>query len=129
MPTSASFARRAAGTALAAAGAAHSAGDVALALAREAELARERAEEVAEFAEEQARGAREYITRVLEPELAEERAKRAALLARGGTGRGGGEDPGAGGVLAPRYASREPAREKGRRFRWPFSRKPLSRKE
>ena len=70
-------ARRAAEDAMAMTHAARSARDVALALAREAEEARERAEEVAEFAQEHARGAREYITRVLEPELAAERAKHA----------------------------------------------------
>ena len=67
-------ARRASETALAAASAAQSARDVAMALAREAEDARVRAEEAAEFEREHARGSREYMARVLEPELADERA-------------------------------------------------------
>ena len=67
-------ARRASETALAAASAAQTARDVAMALAREADGARVRAEEAAEFEREHARGSREYIARVLEPELADERA-------------------------------------------------------
>jgi PAS domain S-box-containing protein len=72
-------ARRAAEGALAMAHAAQSARDIALTLAREANAARERAEEAAEFAQEHLRGTREYIARVLEPELADERARRAAV--------------------------------------------------
>ncbi|MBA4158821.1 MAG: hypothetical protein H0X65_15280 [Gemmatimonadetes bacterium] len=55
--------------------------DIALGLAREAQAARECAEEEAEFAREHARGAAEYMAKVLEPELAEERARRANLEA------------------------------------------------
>ncbi|MBW3570920.1 MAG: hypothetical protein KY467_07430 [Gemmatimonadetes bacterium] len=69
-------ARRAADQALATAHAAHAARDAAMDQAREAQAGRARAEEAAEFAEEHARGAREYIRRVLEPELAAERARR-----------------------------------------------------
>jgi PAS domain S-box-containing protein len=72
-------ARRAAETALATANAAHSERDIAQAHSRQAQLARERAEERAEFAQEQARGAHRYITQVLEPELAAERAKCSVL--------------------------------------------------
>ncbi len=71
-------ARRATESAVATAGAAHSARDAAIAHAREAHAGRERAEEAAEFAQEHLRGARDYIAQVLEPELAEERARRAA---------------------------------------------------
>jgi PAS domain S-box-containing protein len=74
-------ARRAAESAAAMAHAAQSARDAALALAREAQTARERAEEAAEFAQEKARGANQYIRQVLEPELEQERARRAALEA------------------------------------------------
>jgi PAS domain S-box-containing protein len=70
-------ARRATEQAVATANAAHSERDRALALAGEAEAARDRAEEEAEFAREHARGAREYIQRVLEPEIAAQRASRA----------------------------------------------------
>ncbi|HEY0018017.1 MAG TPA: PAS domain S-box protein [Longimicrobium sp.] len=74
-------ARRAAESAVAMAHAAHSARDAAVARAAEAQAGRERAEEAAEFAQEHARGAREYINNVLEPELAAERARHAALRA------------------------------------------------
>ena len=70
-------ARRGVETSLAAAAAAHSAREVAVKLAEEAEAGRVRAEKAAEFEREQSRGSREYITRVLEPELADERARRA----------------------------------------------------
>ncbi|HYE05984.1 MAG TPA: PAS domain-containing protein [Planctomycetota bacterium] len=46
---------------------------------RRAEAARERAEEAAAIARDQARGAQEHITNVLEPALAAEQARRAAL--------------------------------------------------
>ena len=70
-------ARRAAEGALAAANAAESARERAVELTREADAARLRAEEAAEFEREHARGTREYMTQVLEPELAAERAARA----------------------------------------------------
>lgn len=70
-------ARRAQENSLAAANSAQSARDVAVKLAEEADGARVRAEESAEFEREHSRGSREYITRVLEPELADERARRA----------------------------------------------------
>ena len=69
-------ARRTLEAALAAANAAQTARDVALAIAQEAETARDRAREEAELAREQARGASDYMRNVLEPELAQERAKR-----------------------------------------------------
>ncbi|HST58976.1 MAG TPA: PAS domain S-box protein [Longimicrobium sp.] len=71
-------ARRATDAAVATAGAAQSARDAAIADAREAHAGRERAEEAAEFAQEHLRGARAYIAQVLEPELIDERARRAA---------------------------------------------------
>lgn len=72
-------ARRGIESALAAAASAHAARDVALKLAEAAEAARVRAEEAAEFEREHARGTREYMARVLEPELASEREMRNAL--------------------------------------------------
>ncbi|HEX8316828.1 PAS domain S-box protein [Longimicrobium sp.] len=69
-------ARRAAEAAVARATAAHSERDAALELARAAQEARARAEEAAEFAQERARGTHEYMTKVLEPELEAERARR-----------------------------------------------------
>lgn len=63
------------------ANAAHAAREVAQGLLQKAESARAQIEEAAEFAREQARGARRYITEILEPELKEERARRAALEA------------------------------------------------
>jgi len=74
-------ARRAAEAALSTANAAHAARDSAEASSREAQSALGRAEEAAEFAQEQARGARQYIAQILEPELADERAKSAGLQA------------------------------------------------
>jgi PAS domain S-box-containing protein len=70
-------ARRGLETSLAAASTAQSAREVAVKLAEEADGARLRAEEAAEFEREQSRGSREYIAGVLEPELADERARRA----------------------------------------------------
>jgi PAS domain S-box-containing protein len=70
-------ARRATEAALAAANLAQSARERAVDLARDADAARLRAEEAAEFEREHARGTREYMARVLEPELAAERAARA----------------------------------------------------
>jgi PAS domain S-box-containing protein len=69
-------ARRALESSLAAANSAQSAREVAVKLAEEADGARVRAEEAAEFAREHSRGSREYITGVLEPQLADERARR-----------------------------------------------------
>jgi PAS domain S-box-containing protein len=71
-------ARRAIESAVATANAAQSARDAAMEDARQAQAGRERAEEAAEFAQEHLRGARAYIAEVLEPELAQERARRAA---------------------------------------------------
>ncbi|HYW09876.1 MAG TPA: PAS domain-containing protein [Longimicrobium sp.] len=70
-------ARRTAGAALAAAHRAETAREEAVEHARDADAARERAEESAEFEREHARGTREYMSDVLEPELAAERAARA----------------------------------------------------
>lgn len=74
-------ARRAAAAALSTANAAHSAREVAEKSSRDAHSARQRAEEATEFAQEQVRGARQYIKQVLEPELADERARSADLQA------------------------------------------------
>ena len=76
-------ARRALETSLAAANSAQSAREVAVKLAQEAEEARVRAEEAAEFEREHSRGSREYITRVLEPQLEDERARRAEAEGEG----------------------------------------------
>lgn len=75
-------ARRALESSLAAANSAESAREVAVKLAEEADGARVRAEQAAEFEREQSRGSQEYITRVLEPELADERARRAEAEGR-----------------------------------------------
>ncbi|HEX8236963.1 MAG TPA: PAS domain-containing protein [Abditibacteriaceae bacterium] len=63
-------ARRASEAAVALGNAAQSARDTAVAMAEEARAAQNRAEEAEAFAREHARGAQEYITRALEPELA-----------------------------------------------------------
>jgi len=56
--------------------------DVALALVQREQAARARAEETAEFAQAHLRGAREYISQVLEPELAAEREQNRELMAQ-----------------------------------------------
>jgi hypothetical protein len=69
-------------TAAATSNQAQSARDQAIAVAKSAMAAQDRAEEAADFANEHLLGTRDYITRVLEPELEAARAEHARLSAR-----------------------------------------------